>query len=349
MNRIKIAVYIFFTLTLISFFSCKKEANLSPQMEEVFYIRNGGSDMPAWVHGNGASKVLIIMLHGGPSGNSLVYRRSEAFQEMEEKYAMVYWDQRHQGNAHGHLTKEEVTIDLMVEDLNLLVRTLKKRYGEDNSIFLMGHSWGGKLGTAFLIEEDYQNHIKGWINIDGALDAKKEAIQVIDMVNSIGQDELDTGNGVSFWTEFIDHSNSIDTNSINLEKYLSLNRRCHIAESHLSQLAEVPDNLSGIDGVSPHSTINAKITGLRLDGFFLEKEYFPINLIPHLKKITIPSLLIWGKYDFVVPPKTGQIAYEGIGSTDKELKIYESSAHSPMNFEPDRFVMDVSEFVEENK
>lgn len=348
MNQIKITIFIFFGLSIVFFSSCKKSANLNSQMEEVFYIRNGGSDMPVWVHGNGNSKVLLIMLHGGPGDYNLIYRSFSAYEALENKYALVYWDQRHQGNSHGHLKEKDVTVDLMVEDLQLLIRTLKKRYGEDNSIFLMGHSWGGKLGTAFLSKEDYQSDIKGWINIDGALDARTEGISIIEMVNSIGQDELDAGNNPTFWNEFIEYANKIDTNDLTYEKYISLNQRSHQTEAYLAQLADTKNNYSNID-ITPHNNLNATITRIQLQSFFLENEYFLANQIPHLEKIEIPSLLIWGKYDFVVPPQIGQITFQGINSNDKELKIYESSAHSPMIYEPERFAMDVSTFVDAHK
>jgi pimeloyl-ACP methyl ester carboxylesterase len=68
-----------------------------------------------------------------------------------------------------------------------------------------------------------------------------------------------------------------------------------------------------------------------------------------MHKITIPTLLQWGKYDFVVPPALGYSAYDEIGAVNKYLKIYEHSAHSPMNNEPDLFVKDIITFVETYK
>ena len=39
------------------------------------------------------------------------------------------------------------SIDAMIEDTYKLVKTLKARYGEDISLFMMGHSWGGMVIT----------------------------------------------------------------------------------------------------------------------------------------------------------------------------------------------------------
>ena len=347
----KIAAYFFCCLVLMSFLACQKEVvTLSTQTEDNFYIRNGGSDMPVWVYGNSASKVLVIMLHGGPGGNGLTHHNLRANRELEEKYAMVYWDQRHQGNAHGHLSNEEVTIGHMIEDLHLLVRTLKKRYGEENSIFLMGASWGGKLGTAFLATETYQNDINGWINIAGALDTRREVAGIRDMVNRIGQNELDAGNNTAFWTEFRDYANGLDTAKLSLKQYLKINRYSHQVESNLLQVT-APDNSSiDRDIVSPHNPVNALLMNVQLNSSpFMERDFFQMSQVSALEKITLPSLVIWGQYDFVVPTIMGHLTYERMSSSDKELKIYEASSHSPQYNEPDRFVMDVSQFIETHK
>ena len=98
-------------------------------MEETIYVRNQGADMPVFIRGNGASEVFIIFLHGGPGGNSLKYSTGSYSKTLEDKYAMVYWDQRGQGNSHGHPENSEMSINLMVEDTYALVKSLKLRYG----------------------------------------------------------------------------------------------------------------------------------------------------------------------------------------------------------------------------
>jgi pimeloyl-ACP methyl ester carboxylesterase len=88
---------------------------------------------------------------------------------------------------------------------------------------------------------------------------------------------------------------------------------------------------------------------LRLPKSFIEEEFGKLNFTPQLSKIKIPSLIIYGKYDFVCPPILGQIMYNNISSTDKELIIYEKSAHSPMGHEIGKFKNDVTQFIETYK
>ena len=331
--------------------SCKKEANISTAMEETFYVRSGGSDMPAFVYGNGSSKVFILVLHGGPGGSGLEYRGGSYSEQLEEKYAMVYWDQRHQGNSHGHLTANEVTIDAMVEDTRAVIKSLKDRYGQDISVFLMGHSWGGTLGTAYMIKENYQHELKGWIEVDGAHDIPMLNIELVKMIQTIGGQEVAAGNNISDWQEMIDYVNTLDTNNITFEQSGTLNGYGHRIEGLLSQLKQADNPSTGLLRylfLSPNNPAISGVTGVSLPESFMN-EVEKKSMTAELNKITIPTLIQWGKYDFVVPPALGYSAYNNISSDNKYLKIYEHSAHSPMNNEPDLFVKDIVDFVEAHK
>lgn len=328
--------------------SCQKEGQLDTQMEETLYLRSGGNDMPAFVRGNGESKVFILVLHGGPGGNGLEYRSGSYAEQLEEKYAMVYWDQRHQGNSQGHLTDEEVTLDAMVDDTYHMIRLLKTHYGEDISVFLFGHSWGGTLGTAFMLKNNYQDEVAGWIEANGAHDIPMLNVELVKMIQVIGGEEIEKGNNVQDWQEMVDFANSLDTNNIAFEDGSTLNGYAHRIEGLLDQIKTSEDEPVSIMQYlffSPSNPMTSGMTGLQLPDSF-QREVEETALTDRLNEINRPTLLLWGKYDFVVPPALGYSAYERIGTSEKYLKIYEHSAHSPMNNEPDLFVQDIVEFVE---
>jgi len=97
--------------------------------------------MPAYVFGNVESDVFIVVLHGGPGGTGMDYRVGTYKNDLEDQYAMVYFDQRGQGMAKGHLTGDEMTAEVMSEDVFVLAKALKERYGQDISLFLIGPNW----------------------------------------------------------------------------------------------------------------------------------------------------------------------------------------------------------------
>ena len=63
-------IFILF-ISLLGLFACQKDVILTEQMDESFYVRTNHADIPAYVYGNGASKVFVILLHGGPGGSGL--------------------------------------------------------------------------------------------------------------------------------------------------------------------------------------------------------------------------------------------------------------------------------------
>ncbi len=70
---------------------------------------------------------------------------------------------------------------------------------------------------------------------------------------------------------------------------------------------------------------------------------------PDMHKITVPTLLLWGKHDGATPVELAQNAYDVLGTpaTDKRIVIFDHSAHNPMNEEPEKFYREVKAFVDQ--
>ncbi len=351
-NPTNLLAQLFLFLLLLSFTSCSTfTGELDSEMSEVIHIRNNGADIPAYIYGNGASKVFIILIHGGPGGNGLEYRCGYFSEELEANYAMVYTDQRGQGSSHGHYTSSDMNISQMVEDLQVLVLTLKAEYGSDISVFLLGHSWGGELGTAYMVEKDYQNEINGWIEANGAHDIPMLNEEAVDMFITIGEEQIALNKNVDFWEEVLDAVSDIPDGGITVDEGGTINLYAHQAETKL-------DEVNGSEGCgkgplqsiffSPTNPITTSISGNVASSLLID-EIDQLSYTNQLHKITTPSLFLWGKYDFVVPPALGVSALEKVSSEDKELFIFENSGHSPMDAEPQAFTDAIIQFVERNR
>lgn len=107
--------------------------------------------MPVSVRGNKSSGIFIVFLHGGPGGTALQKIGLPAFDALEESYATVFWDQRGSGSSQGNSSDKLLTLGQFVEDLDKLIDLISYKY-DHPKIFLMGHSWGGCLGTAYLLD-----------------------------------------------------------------------------------------------------------------------------------------------------------------------------------------------------
>lgn len=74
-------------------------------------------------------------------------------------------------------------------------------------------------------------------------------------------------------------------------------------------------------------------------------DLYPIE--SDLGKINVPTLIIWGAEDEVVPLETGKKMNSLIKNS--ELKIYEKIGHLPQEESPQRIVEDILEFTGKNK
>lgn len=315
------------------------------QLNETFYVRHDGADMPAYVHGNGSDKVFLLVLHGAAS-YGLAFRDGAFTEELEERYAVVYFDQRGQSMAQGRYDKPEDVVAQMAEDVVALVAVMKQKYGGDIQIFLMGHSWGGALSGAVLTKDQQQDLFAGWINVDGAHDFPFSASARRRMLLTLADDQISLGNNESEWERVRERVTALDsTSSSDHEEMLD---EVRIGNQLLIQDGVVEGTISG-EKLQRAIIENNPITWFVSNVFnkpFQEALDMEFSITPDLGNIRIPVLIIFGKYDMSVPPTLGADAFSRLGSADKSLFIFESSAHHPHDTEPELFAEKVIEFIE---
>lgn len=89
---------------------------------------------------------LLVYLHGGPGDAALplVMKYNKA---LEQQFTVVVWEQRGAGKSY-YKFDGSITIDVFLHDLHTLVSYLLSRFHQ-NSLYLVGHSWGSILGLRF--------------------------------------------------------------------------------------------------------------------------------------------------------------------------------------------------------
>ena len=347
----KILLFLFLFLVCVS--SCRKKDSLL--LSDDFRVRHAGADMPVYVHGNAAEKIFIIFIHGGPGDSGYQNRAGKAAGKLEKKYVMVYWDQRGQGMSEGKYDASDISIGLMAEDLHAVVRVLKYKYGNGINIFLLGHSWGGTLGTAFLLKNNYQNEVKGWIEVDGSHDFPKINRDALKMFVIAGNEQIALKHNIENWQKIVSWAAQVDTGNLSGATIIKINDNAHLVEKYLLEdkvLQKEDGKMLRDVGVFYYQNIITRIfsgyyTFMGNDKFF--NEVVNNSFTPELYKITIPCLFLWGRYDFVVPSTLGYDAYNRVGSADKRIVIFEKSGHSPMLNQANEFVDAVTGFVETYK
>lgn len=333
------------SLLVLSLCSCSEEEVNIEDLNETLFVRHNNADMPAHIHGNGTDKTFLIILHGGPGGNGLWYRMNTIRTEIEKNNAVVYFDQRGSGNSQGNYSKKDVNVDLMAEDILALAKVIKAKYGDDSKLFLLGHSWGGTLGTAVLLKN--QDVFSGWIDVAGVHDPKGTYNAYKTSLNKTANEQIALSNSVDYWKSTLDlvqnTSSTFKTkdhtklNSASIEGEAKLEEDRVINKVRIRYGEGLP-----LNNDAKLSWNQAKMVRIIWDRNGLNER---VSFTDQLSKITIPSLVLWGKYDLTVPTVFAQEAFENLGSVDKEIFIFEKSGHSPMASEPDLFSEKIIEFI----
>jgi pimeloyl-ACP methyl ester carboxylesterase len=243
-----------------------------------------------------------------------------------------------------------VTLREMAEDVRALALVLKHKYGDDISLFLMGHSWGGMLGTAVVTTEDYQHLFNGWIEVDGAHDMPQVYKGGIEDMIRTGNEQIQQGHDQDFWQRQIDFAESLNADDPDEDSFSELNERAGKAENKLTKwgvISEGEVSLKAFGMIFNNNMMTTSISGMFTSGYLIrDQDLIHTSLTDQLHRVTIPCLFIWGAHDLIVSPSLAQPAFDSVSTTEKRLVIFNNSGHSPMISEGDLFVQEVEEFIE---
>ncbi|MEW4924444.1 alpha/beta hydrolase [Algibacter sp. 2305UL17-15] len=335
-------------VVFITAFSCSKDEDIS-NLDKTIFVRHKNADMPAYIHGNGSDKTFLIILHGGPGGNGLSYRTNTIKSRIEKECAVVYFDQRGSGMAQGSYSKNGISVSIMAEDVLALAKVIKHTYGNDSKLFLMGHSWGGTLGPAALLKD--QSDFLGWINVDGAHNPKDLYFEYITNFKRVATEQIEAENSVDFWEGVLELVNNVDATQYNAEDSNKMNLKGHQAEDNFRNDGLTDKWNDDNDKIAfQYNILTTLWNGNNTQSILADKGLWKVlNYTDRLSEITIPSLVLWGKHDMVIPIFFAQESFDNLGAAEKKLVIFERSGHSPMFNEPDLFADEVIQFINQNR
>ncbi|MEO0470273.1 MAG: alpha/beta hydrolase [Bacteroidota bacterium] len=351
-------------LLSLGLLSCQGENQLLKQGDMLF-LRHKGASMPVLVRGNPQADAILLVIHGGAGGSASAH--IEDFKNfVEPEHLVAYWDQRQAGNSQGKFAKEDLTIDLMAEDMQMVIRMLRKKYGQDKKIFAFGHSWGVILGTYYLISQP--NELDGAVFANGAHSSEHEYSARLDYVRNFAQERIDQGeqfagsiqvNDLTFenlpeivsWCEANDPIENWD--QLSILNALVFAVKPYVNRTYL-QTPDIPSGISSqeLNFQSPYNPFTANQNQLRsgqvLNNFSAQtsiQEFY--DFTPLMQNISLPVALYFGRYDDIIGPEVAEDYFEVIGTPeeDKELLIFDHSGHSPQFRENILFNQKVLEFI----
>lgn len=314
-----------------------------------FFIENDGATMPVIVKGNLSSNVVVIFLHGGPGGNASQATFIPVFQELEQDYALAYWDQRSSGLSQGNPDESTYTVNQFVEDLDIVIDAIKQRY-DNPKIFLFGHSWGGALGCAYLSTGNLEEKVVGFINMDSGHNLLDGLPLSVIWVGDYAQERIDANDNVSFWTEVRDWcaatpDMTVPDNFFKFREYLQ----------ETNAYRHDPDREYETGNINSDVVLNSFMSfAALLNGGYLAQNFniLELKLSPQMASLNTPTLVLWGRHDGINTIDMGYDAFNSIGNqnfADKEMVILENSAHEGYLEEKELFQSAFRGFVDTYK
>lgn len=342
----------FVAFMLIFLFSCQKEnIQVGTDVSETFYVENKGASMRVLVEGNTASKTIILFVHGGPGSSAYFYNTDYISKHIEDKYAVAYWDQRNAGASQGNSNADDFNLSTMTEDIEKVIQVLKYRYGNDISVFLLAHSFGGMLTTSFLTQGNNQGLVKGWIICSASHNYPLNDDLTRDALSFYANQEIALGHYVSKWQEILDFINSLPSGTLSLEKANELNSYATDAEGYFSEVVPFPMmDIIKANAIKQNYAIISTFLNLKYSqNANIQEELRHYDFSEALASVHIPVLTLYGKYDFICPPTLGNDIINRISSADKFSYILPNSGHIGMYQDQEIFCQQVTEFIEQFK
>ncbi|MFN3430561.1 MAG: alpha/beta fold hydrolase [Candidatus Sericytochromatia bacterium] len=313
---------------------------------EMLFVRHLNADLPILVQGQVASKKMLVFIHGGPGGTGVTRYGSAAFQALGQHFAVASYDQRMAGLAQGNPASDTLTLEQHVDDLDLVIEVLRQRY-PGAKLYLLGHSWGGAVATAYLANPVRQAKITAWMPTDAAYDMGSSLRQSREWVIGRAQARLAQGMDAAIAQEALIWygQTPVLTGSALVRHFTYLAKLG--AYIHHPAAADKP-NVGQLLFFGPYSVGSEALNLTQTFQHQSLDRLATLNLSDRLPAITLPSLVMSGRYDGSVPMAASEVLYEALGTRtqDKTLTIFDNSAHRPMDDEPQAFVAAVKAFMD---
>ncbi|UJL30965.1 alpha/beta hydrolase [Mycolicibacterium vanbaalenii] len=305
---------------------------------EVGYCRLGGLDQWVLIRGRDLANPPLIHLHGGP-GFSETRLLRHFNSELENRFTVVYWDQRGAGKSfHRGIPRSSMTVEQFLTDLNDLVDMVCARVGREQ-VVLHGHSWGSLLGV--LYADRHPERVAAYLGTAQIGDAaaaesasyacalaaaeRRSSRRALKALRAIGPPPYPASSVFSerTWLQRLDGQ---------------------LSPTALWKLRGAV--FGGRPESSPLDLIN-QIRGFRFTMDAMWQEVSALNLTTAVPALRMPVVFFVGRRDHWVPPETTVTYVDALEAPSKQLLWFDDSAHEPFVDEPATFNRAVVDMVGE--
>ena len=242
----------------------KEQPEAAPLVERMIDVDD--ARLHAMAFGSGEP---VIVVHGGPGFDSL---HMLPLKDLSDEFRVIFYDQRATGRSTGEVSKQTMTVDRFVEDLEAI-----RRHFNLQRMHLVGHSWGGGLAMHYAVK--YPQRLKSF-TVMGCGGASSESIP--EMVETIQQRTLP--DDAAAIQEIAESPEFAAGDELTLQRHLRLALRPFFHD---------PEKIDDMDlHLLPATATNqARVAEL------ISVDLGDFDLYDRLEVIECPSLIVHGDFD----------------------------------------------------
>ncbi|MFH4963852.1 alpha/beta hydrolase [Gaetbulibacter sp. M235] len=332
-------IIIIFVVLIFSSCTSTKKIKTPNGLAEIKYLEINNTKQYVLIRGKDVSKPVLLFLHGGPGASATALLR-KFNSELEDHFTVVYWDQRNAGKSYSKKTpKEEIRVAKYIQDVDTLTAYLKNRFNVEK-IFLVGHSWGSRLGL-YAVQKNPENFIayvgigQELVSYEGelisyqySLKKAKETnnLKAIKELEEIGQPQSGDYTKMyknGFWGLVKQKEWLLKLGG---ERYERTNYTDWITSIWFSREYSFFDLIK-----------YGKASGFSAGNIIYDPDFNNIDFFKEIPAVKIPVFFISGAYDYNTPWELVERYNNMLQAPKKEFIKFEKSGHSPVFEEPEKF------------
>lgn len=346
--------YLVIIISLIYLTACTstKKIRTKNGISEINYLEVNGIKQYVLIRGKDKRNPVLLFLHGGPGASATPLLR-KFNSELEEHFTIVYWDQRAAGKSYTKkISKEEIKVSKYIQDADSIVSYLKNRFNVEK-IFLIGHSWGSRLGL-YAIQKNPESFMayvgvgQELVSYEGELISyqytvmkAKDAnnLRAIKELQEIGEPQSGDYTKMyknGFWGLVKQKDWLLKLGG---ERYGKTKYTDWIFSIWFSREYSFLDLIKYGRG-----------SGFSAGSIIYDPDFNDINFFQEIPEVKVPAFFISGASDYNTPWTLVQDYCNKLKSPYKEFIKFDKSGHSPVFEEPEKFnaeILRIYERVEE--
>ena len=320
---------------------------LKGSVSEKIFIDVNGKKNGMIIRGKSENNPVLLFISGGPGVPQ--YWLNEYYDSaLEDYFTVCLWDYYGEGLSYdSDIEKSEITLERLEKDAVTVTEYLKKRFSKEK-VYLMAHSGGTPLGVMLakdypalyycyfsmgqVVHHEYDRYTYGYRFMTDIFEknGNKKAMQKMNSLVTVSQDGSVTPNAPDTihakWESVLLEAGCATTREMRSDArdifFPQMNAKCY--------------------------TFKEKINYWRGKGLCSNSPYHQFKIDSYEKiNFEIPVYFFNGYYDYTCPTPMVETFYQNISAPDKDIYIFEDSAHSPWWEENDKMLSIMREKVKE--